>query len=157
LNLALKKKQEQSKPLSKDFAVPLAKKPKLDSDACSTSGLSSKSKSSDKKKSSALDDIIKEEERRKENAHRKPNWITEVGLRNLRKQQNQHTLTMHFLFQGIVVKVITKALGDKYHNEKGHIVSLVDKFTAIVQMLNSKAKIKFDQSHLETVIPAVGM
>ena len=64
---------------------------------------------------------------------------------------------MHFLFQGIVVKVITKALGDKYHNEKGHIVSLVDKFTAIVQMLNSKAKIKFDQSHLETVIPAVGM
>lgn len=33
----------------------------------------------EKRKASALDDIIKEEENRKENAHRKPHWLYEVG------------------------------------------------------------------------------
>ena len=58
--------------------------------------------------------------------------------------------------QGIVVKVMHKKLGDKYYRKKGVVESLKDEFTAIVQMLDSKDKLKIDQLHLETVIPAIG-
>ena len=33
---------------------------------------------------------------------------------------------------------------------------LVDKYTGIVSMLDTGAKLKIDQAHLETVIPAIG-
>ena len=46
-------------------------------------------------------------------------------------------------------------LGDKYYKQKGHIKELVDPYTGIV-VTNSGAKLKLDQSHLETVIPAKG-
>ena len=58
--------------------------------------------------------------------------------------------------QGIVVKVMHEKLGDKYYRKKGVVESIKDEFTAIVQMLDSKDKLKIDQSHLETVIPAIG-
>ena len=58
--------------------------------------------------------------------------------------------------QGIVVKVMHEGLGDKYYRKKGVIENIKDEFTAIVQMLDTKDKLKIDQSHLETVIPAIG-
>ena len=54
-----------------------------------------------------------------------------------------------------MVKIIAKSLGDKYYKQKGHIKELVDPYTGIV-VTNSGAKIKLDQNHLETVIPAKG-
>lgn len=83
---------------------------------------------------SALDDIIEQEEKKKELDNRKENWITE----------------------GIVVKVITKSLGDNYYKRKGYVREVIDKFSAVVKMLDTGHKLKLDQSHLETVIPAVG-
>ena len=62
----------------------------------------------------------------------------------------------NWICRGIVVKVMAKNLGDKYHKQKGHIRDMSDKFTAIVTMLDSGTKIKLDQSYLETVIPAIG-
>uniref|UniRef100_A0A8C2V5C0 DNA/RNA-binding protein Kin17 WH-like domain-containing protein n=1 Tax=Chinchilla lanigera TaxID=34839 RepID=A0A8C2V5C0_CHILA len=44
----------------------------------------------------------------------------------------------------------------KYHKEKGVIKELTDKHTAIIKMTDSGDKLKFDQTHLETVIPAPG-
>ena len=65
-------------------------------------------------------------------------------------------LSPPFAAQGIVVKVMHEGLGDKYYRKKGVVESLKDEFTAIVQMLDSKDKLKIDQLHLETVIPAIG-
>lgn len=80
LNLALKKKtedEEKAKRLAPaEFRVPVNKK------AHSSSGSSygGTREKGEKRKASALDEIIKEEEHRKENAHRKPNWLTEVPI-----------------------------------------------------------------------------
>uniref|UniRef100_A0A671N6T9 DNA/RNA-binding protein KIN17 n=1 Tax=Sinocyclocheilus anshuiensis TaxID=1608454 RepID=A0A671N6T9_9TELE len=89
--------------------------------------------SKDKKKKSALDEIIEMEEQKKKSV-RSDNWI----------QAN------------IVVKVITKKLGEKYYKKKAVIREVQDKYTAVVKMIDSGDKLKLDQSHLETVIPAPG-
>ncbi|ELU12133.1 hypothetical protein CAPTEDRAFT_224242 [Capitella teleta] len=86
------------------------------------------------KKKSALDQIMESEEMIKETNNRKDNWLHE----------------------GIVVKVITKKLGDKYKGKKGVIREVIGKFGAVVKMLDSGDKIKVDQEHLETVIPGIG-
>lgn len=62
----------------------------------------------------------------------------------------------YFLFKNIVVKVVTKSLGEKYYKQKGVIVAVQDKFSAIVRLLDSNTKLKLDQTHLETVVPAKG-
>uniref|UniRef100_A0A672TC93 DNA/RNA-binding protein KIN17 n=1 Tax=Sinocyclocheilus grahami TaxID=75366 RepID=A0A672TC93_SINGR len=89
--------------------------------------------SKDKKKKSALDEIIEMEEQKKKSV-RSDNWI----------QAN------------IVVKVITKKLGEKYYKKKAVIREVQDKYTAVVKIIDSGDKLKLDQSHLETVIPAPG-
>ncbi|XP_058066799.1 DNA/RNA-binding protein KIN17 [Anopheles bellator] len=89
---------------------------------------------SDTKKVSALDELIKEEEMKKEKSNRKDYWLME----------------------GIVVKMITKALGEKYYKEKGVVVEVFDKYRAKIRLLETGEKLKVDQAHLETVIPQVG-
>ncbi|XP_036373436.1 DNA/RNA-binding protein KIN17 [Megalops cyprinoides] len=93
----------------------------------------SHSSESKEKKKSALDEIIEMEEQKKKSVR-----------------------ADHWLYPNIVVKVITKKLGEKYHKKKGVIKEVQDKFTAIVKMIDSGDKLKLDQSHLETVIPALG-
>ncbi|XP_017552407.2 DNA/RNA-binding protein KIN17 isoform X1 [Pygocentrus nattereri] len=88
--------------------------------------------SKDKKKKSALDEIMEMEAQKK--SLRSDNWIR----------------------PDIVVKVITKRLGEKYHKKKAVIREVQDKYTAMVKMIDSDDKLKLDQSHLETVIPAPG-
>jgi DNA/RNA-binding protein KIN17 len=88
----------------------------------------------EKRKASALDDIIKDEESKKERINRKDYWLVE----------------------GIVVKVIAKSLGDKYYKKKGVVTEVSNKYVATVSMLDSGHKLKVDQAHLQTVIPAVG-
>lgn len=60
------------------------------------------------------------------------------------------------LTQGIVVKVITKSLGDKYYKKKGVVVQVLDKYVGVIKLLETGLKLKLDQEHLETVIPAQG-
>ena len=55
-----------------------------------------------------------------------------------------------------MVKVVHKKLGEKYCNKKGVVQEVQELFTGIVKMLDTGDKIKIDQAHLETVIPAVG-
>lgn len=88
----------------------------------------------EKRKASALDDIIQEEESKKEKVNRKDYWLVE----------------------GIVVKVVAKSLGDKYYKKKGVVKEVPSKYVALVTMLDSGHKLKLDQAHLETIIPAVG-
>ncbi|CAK8688910.1 DNA/RNA-binding protein KIN17-like [Clavelina lepadiformis] len=86
------------------------------------------------KKKSALDEIMAAEEKKKKVSLRTENW----------------------LHAGIVVKVITKRLGEKYFKKKGVIKEVIDKFTAVVKMIESGEKLKLDQMHVETVLPAIG-
>jgi DNA/RNA-binding protein KIN17 len=88
----------------------------------------------EKRKASALEAIIKDEENKKERLNRKDYWLVE----------------------GIVVKVVAKSLGDKYYKKKGVVTEVPDKYVANVSMLDSGHKLKLDQAHLETVIPAIG-
>ena len=55
--------------------------------------------------------------------------------------------------QGIVVKVVHKKL---YSRQKGVVEGVENQFTALVRILDTGDKAKFDQAHLETVIPAIG-
>ena len=63
-----------------------------------------------------------------------------------------------WLRKGIVVKIITKSLGDKYYKQKGYVKEIVgdDKMAAVVVLVSNGTKMKLDQTHLETVIPAIG-
>ncbi|KAK6746198.1 hypothetical protein RB195_012360 [Necator americanus] len=90
-------------------------------------------KRDEKPRKSALDEIREQEERFKEKKNRKDYWLHE----------------------GIVVKVITKKLGDDYYKSKGVVKSLIDEYTASVE-LDDGTLVKLDQTHVETVIPSVG-
>lgn len=87
----------------------------------------------EKKKRSALEEIIEMEEKKKK------------------------TERMDFWLQPeIVVKIITKKLGEKYHKKKAVVKEVIDRYTAVVKLIDSGDKLKLDQTHLETVIPAPG-
>ncbi|KAF2883987.1 hypothetical protein ILUMI_22185 [Ignelater luminosus] len=85
------------------------------------------------KNKSALDEIMAKEEEIKEKKNRKDYWLTE----------------------GIVVKVVTKSLGDMYYKQKGVVIEVKDKYAAVVKLLDLGHKLKLDQKHLETVLPAI--
>lgn len=86
------------------------------------------------RKPNALDEIMQSEENKKERSNRKDYWLAE----------------------GIVVKIVTKSLGDKFYKAKGVVQEVVDKYAAKVKLLETGEKLKLDQSHLETVIPQPG-
>lgn len=93
-----------------------------------------------------------------------------------REQENRKNYWLH---KGIVVKIMTKQLGADYYKAKGNVIDVKDKYTALVQVGGEKGRcgvlyssvmlwrynyaertvagdvIKLDQSHLETVIPAL--
>ncbi|CAI9578610.1 unnamed protein product [Staurois parvus] len=56
----------------------------------------------------------------------------------------------------IVVKIVTKKLGDRYYKKKAVVKEVLDRYTAVVKLVDSGDKLKLDQTHLETVIPAPG-
>ncbi|XP_078533196.1 DNA/RNA-binding protein KIN17 isoform X1 [Lissotriton helveticus] len=91
----------------------------------------SSSQAKEKKKKSALDEIMEIEEQKKKTAR-----------------------TDYWLQPEIIVKVVTKKLGDKYHKRKAVVKEVINKYTAVVKMIDSGDKLRLDQAHLETVIPA---
>ncbi|KAJ4889793.1 hypothetical protein Rs2_29541 [Raphanus sativus] len=87
------------------------------------------------RRSSALGELMKEEEKKKERMNRKAYW----------------------LFQGIVVKVMSKALAEKgYYKQKGVVRKVVDNFVGEIEMIDSKHVLRVDQEELETVLPQIG-
>jgi len=102
-----------------------------------TSAPSFKLKSTDKPTSTkrlAIDELKEAEEKLKEQRNRKDYWLHE----------------------GIVVKIITKKLGDAYYKQKGVVERVQDHYTGHVRVFDKKDVLKLDQAHLETVIPAIG-
>ncbi|KAK9913518.1 hypothetical protein M0R45_037331 [Rubus argutus] len=83
----------------------------------------------------ALEELMREEERKKERVNRKDYWVCE----------------------GIIVKVMSKALADKgYYKQKGVVKKVIDKYVGEIEMLESKHVLRVDQQELETVIPQIG-
>lgn len=93
-----------------------------------------KTEKTGQKRKSALDEIMEFEEKKKEKMNRKDYWLHE----------------------GIVVKIVTKKLGEKYYKKKAVVKEVSDLYRAVIKMLDSGDKMRIDQSHLETVIPAQG-
>ncbi|XP_072309850.1 DNA/RNA-binding protein KIN17 [Eucyclogobius newberryi] len=89
-----------------------------------------------KKKKSALEEIKEMEERR--------------------RPKREPLKTDYWLQPNIIVKVVTKRLGERYHKKKAVVVEVNDKYTAVVKLVDSGDKLKLDQNHVETVIPAPG-
>ncbi|KAL6980525.1 DNA/RNA-binding protein kin17 [Sarracenia purpurea var. burkii] len=87
------------------------------------------------KSGGALDDLMKEQERAKERINRKDYWLCE----------------------GIIVKVMSKALAKNgYYKQKGIVRKVIDKYVGEIEMLDSKHVLRVDQEELETVIPQIG-
>jgi len=86
-----------------------------------------------KPKKSALEEVREMEEKMKEQKNRKDYW----------------------LYEGIVVKIITSKLGEKYSKKKGIITKVENRYQAIIKMIDTNDKIRVDQAHVETVIPAI--
>ena len=62
-----------------------------------------------------------------------------------------------WLCEGIVVKIITKRLGEKYYKEKCEVIELKSDYVAVVRLINyPEVTIKLDVIHVETVIPKPG-
>ncbi|KAI3462121.1 hypothetical protein Pfo_018784 [Paulownia fortunei] len=88
-----------------------------------------------RKNASVLDELMKEEEKAKEWSNRKDYW----------------------LFEGIVVKVMSKALVDKgYYKQKGVVRKVINKYYGEIEMLENKHLLRVDQEELETVLPQIG-
>jgi len=65
--------------------------------------------------------------------------------------------TDNWLVPGLIVKVMNKKVGDgSYYGKKGKIIDVIDLYVGIIQILDSNVKLKVDQAHLESVIPAIG-
>ncbi|XVF83677.1 hypothetical protein PTKIN_Ptkin16aG0509700 [Pterospermum kingtungense] len=83
----------------------------------------------------ALEELMREEEKAKERSNRKDYWLCE----------------------GIVVKVMSKALASKgYYKQKGVVRKVIDRYVGETEMLESKHVLRVDQEELETVIPQIG-
>ncbi|KAL8062291.1 hypothetical protein ABFX02_02G138300 [Erythranthe guttata] len=93
------------------------------------------SNSNSTKNGSVLDEMMREEERLKERSNRKDYW----------------------LFEGIIVKVMSKGLmGKGYYKQKGVVRKVIDRYLAEIEMLENKHLLRVDQEELETVLPPIG-
>uniref|UniRef100_A0A8C5EEN3 DNA/RNA-binding protein KIN17 n=1 Tax=Gouania willdenowi TaxID=441366 RepID=A0A8C5EEN3_GOUWI len=82
--------------------------------------------------------------------------VCSIYMETRKQQQQQPVRTDHWLQPNIVVKVVTKRLGDKYHKKKAVVMEVRDKYEAVVKMIDSGDKLKLDQTHVETVVPTPG-
>ncbi|CAG9789795.1 unnamed protein product [Diatraea saccharalis] len=128
LNLNLKRKPDEKKPEPLQ-SVSFKLKGKDEKDVSNK-----KAKFDEGKSRTALDEVMEMEERAKEKANRKDYWLHE----------------------GVVVKIVTKSLGDKFYKKKAIIEKVIDKYGAQVKLIDENVKLKLDQNHLETVIPSPG-
>jgi len=119
-----------------------------------------------KRKMSALEEIIAEEKMRKRRKDEQDSRQKELDEKKKREIEAENPFddddkdrksdTKPWLRKNIIVKIVTKSLGDKYYKKKGYVKEVKGKFTAVVVLNDTGAKLKLDQDHLETVVPQAG-
>lgn len=77
------------------------------------------------------------------------------------REEKPKTKKSGWLLENLVVKVMTKKLGDKYYKAKGVVTEIMDNgFVGSVKLKSPEEVeghvVKLDQEHLETVIPGIG-
>ena len=92
------------------------------------------------KKKTAIEEIIEEEQREKERKKMRLRERTEIP----------------WLKRGIIVKITSNSLGEKYYKQKGEVLEVIDRFKALLKLVTDESKVTVDQNDVETVIPAVG-
>ncbi|KAA0197200.1 hypothetical protein HAZT_HAZT010548 [Hyalella azteca] len=128
---------------SKPSLIPSTSALKIKSNTKSTDGAKNKDIN---KKRSALEEIMEEEKRKKKHMAQEEDKVSTAAV----------VADDPWIIKDIVVKIITKNLGETYYKQKGVVYEVVDQYGAKVKLIDSKKKLKLDQSHLETVIPAIG-
>jgi len=109
--------------------------------------------------SSAKPISMNKEKGKDEKAKRKQSALEEIMAKEKKRKKEEDSKSKKercWLRPKIVVKIITKSLGDKYYKKKGHVKEVIDDFAALVVMNETGAKVKLDQAHLETVVPGEG-
>ena len=82
---------------------------------------------------SAMEEIILEESKRKEEKEREKREKEKLSENNDRP----------WLHKGIVVKLTTKRLGEKFHKKKAVVKEVLeDKYTALVKLIESGEKVR---------------
>jgi len=147
--------QRQSEDEKVEFHLPIAPVTKkvvsgpspstvFQSDASTADKARKKSEEPGRKRKSALDEIMEMEEELKKKKQKK-------------MVDSSHGKVIYpWLVTGIVAKVVTPKLGEKYYRKKGVVMDIVDKYSGVVRMLDSGDRVRVDEAHLETVIPALG-
>lgn len=129
LDLKVFKKPDMPTPMiikkeySKSVTSSSSSRSRAESTYSTTSSSSSSSSSSKPGKRKALDEIMELEEQKKEKMNRKDYWLVE----------------------GIVVKLVSKSLGEKNYKQKAVVLEVIDKYRAKVKMIESGEKFKVDQ------------
>ncbi|XP_003739179.1 DNA/RNA-binding protein KIN17-like, partial [Galendromus occidentalis] len=95
----------------------------------------------------------KDRSRKQEASSSKKSALDEIMIEEARRKRKRND---HWLHPGIVVKVITKNAGEQYYKQKGVVEEVVDRYGALVRLIESGVKLKLDQVHCETVIPSAG-
>jgi len=106
-----------------------------------------KEKGDIKRKMSALEEIMEQGKKQK---------LMEEEKKQKKLVEESDPKFRSWLRKNIVVKVVTKSLGDKYYKKKGYVKEVIDDFAALVVLNETGAKVKLDQDHLETVVPQEG-
>ncbi|CAL7939568.1 unnamed protein product [Xylocopa violacea] len=116
-------------------------------------------KGSTSSESSSVIPDIKQEESSEDSIEKATSTIkSEKHKSKLSEDENNEE---RWLREGLVVKVVTKSLGDKYYKAKGVVQSVSNNsFVGKVKLKSPEEVenhvIKIDQEYLETVIPAIG-
>lgn len=118
--------------------------------------ISSQKSHSDSLAKNPLADLKKKDREKNRNvpSSTKKTALDEIMLEEARRKARDKK--DYWLCPGIVVKVVTKNAGEKYYKQKGYVKEVIDKYAAIVVLLDGEICIKLDQVHCETVIPNIG-
>jgi DNA/RNA-binding protein KIN17 len=71
-------------------------------------------------------------------------------------EEEEDHIKDYWIIPGLVVKILNKTIADgQFYGKKGIITKVIDLYVAQVKLPENGIIIKIDQSHLETVIPAL--
>ncbi|CAI9762773.1 unnamed protein product [Fraxinus pennsylvanica] len=74
-------------------------------------------------------------------------------MREQEKAQERNNMKDYWLWKGIIVRIMSKALAKKgYYKQNGVVLKVIDKYVYEIKMLESKHLLRVNQEELKTVI-----
>lgn len=108
-------------------------------------------------KMSKLEELMERDAKAKQQSHLKSLGERADTPDATPAKNDGHRSTLPWLYKGMYVKIISKALKEYgYYQKKGKLLCVIDSFIGEIEMLDSGDIIRVDQAELETVIPQPG-